>query len=79
MNVLAAKKASRRKPFHTGAIGVPGLSQDIQLTKLARGADIKRFDDESATMQALLAGQVVAVGANQFYLARVEKQAPGRL
>ncbi|MDX8440229.1 transporter substrate-binding domain-containing protein [Mesorhizobium australafricanum] len=80
VSVLAAKD----KPYKTFsdlkgvAIGVPkGSSQDIQLTKLAPDADIKRFDDDSATVQALLSGQVDAVGANQFYLARVEKQAPG--
>ena len=60
--------------------GVPrAASQDTALTAIApAGTDILRFDDDAATIQALLSGQVDAVGANQFYLDRLEQAAPGR-
>jgi polar amino acid transport system substrate-binding protein len=54
-------------------IGSPRASaQDTQLTKNApAGTEIRRFDDDAATIQALLSGQVQAVAGNNFY--------PGRL
>lgn len=59
-------------------LGVPKAStQEIVLTEMAPKAKFLRFDDDSSTIQALLSGQVDAVGANQFYLARVEELRPG--
>lgn len=60
-------------------IGVPRSSvQDTQITKNAPdGTTIRRFDDDAATIQALLSGQVEAVGANMFYVQRLEQQRPG--
>ncbi|MBP1804204.1 transporter substrate-binding domain-containing protein [Rubellimicrobium aerolatum] len=60
-------------------IGVPNSSQqDKALTGMAPAdAEILRFDDDAATIQALLSGQVDAVGGNQFYVQRLEPQAPG--
>ena len=36
------------------------------------GATVRRFDDDAATIQALLSGQVQAVGGNKFYIDRLE-------
>lgn len=61
------------------SIGVPRSStQDKALTDIApAGAEVLRFDDDAANIQALLSGQVQAVGANQFYLQRLEAAKPG--
>ena len=60
-------------------IGVPSSSvQDQQVTKLApKGTKILRFADDSATIQALISGQVQAIGGNSAYLARLEQAKPG--
>lgn len=60
-------------------IGVPRSAvQDTQVTKNApEGTTIRRFDDDASTIQALLSGQVEAVGANMFYLQRLEQSRPG--
>jgi len=54
-------------------IGVPRSSvQDTQITNNApQGTTIRRFDDDAATIQAMLSGQVEAVGGNMFYVARL--------
>lgn len=59
-------------------IGVPRSSaQDTQVTKNApEGTTIRRFDDDAATQQALLSGQVQAVGANIFYVTRLNQSKP---
>lgn len=60
------------------AIGVPRSStQDTQVTKNApEGTTIRRFDDDAATIQALLSGQVQAVGGNMFYVGRLNAAKP---
>jgi polar amino acid transport system substrate-binding protein len=60
-------------------IGVPRSSvQDTQITQHApSGTTIRRFDDDASTIQAMLAGQVDAVGGNMFYVQRLEAQKPG--
>lgn len=60
-------------------IGVARSSiQDTLITKGApEGTTIRRFDDDAATMQALLSGQVQAVGANMFYVQRLNASKPG--
>ena len=60
-------------------IGVPRSSaQDTQVTKNApEGTTIRRFDDDASTQQALLSGQVQAVGANIFYVDRLNQSKPG--
>ena len=60
-------------------IGVPRASaQDTAVTKAApSSATIRRFDDDAATIQALLSGQVEMVGANQFYPRRLDQAKPG--
>lgn len=59
-------------------IGVPRSSvQDTQVTKNApEGTTIRRFDDDAATIQALLSGQVQAVGGNMFYVQRLNQAKP---
>jgi len=60
------------------AIGVPRSStQDTQITKNApEGTTIRRFDDDAATIQALVSGQVQAVGGNMFYVQRLNQAKP---
>ena len=59
-------------------IGVPRSSvQDTQITKNAPAdATIRRFDDDAATIQALISGQVQAVGGNMFYVQRLNQTKP---
>jgi len=53
-------------------------SMDNDITKNGpEGITIRRFDDDAATIQALLSGQVDAVGANMFYVARLDQSKPG--
>jgi polar amino acid transport system substrate-binding protein len=56
-------------------VGVSRASaQDIALTKQALpGTSIQRFDDDSAAMQALMSGQVDAVGGNNTYQLIIDK------
>lgn len=55
------------------AVGVPKSSaMDTAITKGASGANILRFDDDAANIQALLSGQVQVVGGNQFYGDRLD-------
>ncbi len=79
--VLAAKTADIKSiaALKGKVVGVPkGSLMDIQLTKLAKESEIRRFDDDSATVQALLSGQADAVGGSMFYAARLDQQAPGK-
>ncbi len=59
-------------------IGVPrGSTQDIDITKNAPpGTTIRRFDGDAATIQALISGQVQAVGGNTFYAQRLNEAKP---
>jgi polar amino acid transport system substrate-binding protein len=60
-------------------IGVPQSSiQDTQITKNAPASTtIRRFADDAANIQALLSGQVQAVGGNLFYVDRLNTAKPG--
>jgi polar amino acid transport system substrate-binding protein len=52
-------------------------AQDVAITAQApKGTDIRRFDDDASAIQALLAGQVDAIGANTTYLLNIEKVNP---
>lgn len=56
-----------------------GAAQDTQVTKNApSSATIRRYDGDAASVQALVSGQVEALGGNIFYLDRVEKAVPGK-
>jgi polar amino acid transport system substrate-binding protein len=60
-------------------IGVPKSSSQDKAVTTAVGdtATVRRFDDDAASIQALLSGQVQAVGGNQFYLDRLEAASTG--
>jgi len=76
--------AAKSTPIKTNAdmgkltIGVPRSStQDSDVTKNAPGGtNILRFDNDAATIQALLSGQVQAVGGNAFYAKRLNEAKP---
>lgn len=60
-------------------IGVPrGAAQDTAITALLGDVpNIRRFDDDSSTVQALVSGQVDAIGGNTTYKLNLDKAAPG--
>ncbi len=59
-------------------IGVARAStQDVALTAVApEGTDIRRFDDDASAMQALMSGQVDAIGCSTTVAAQIAKRAP---
>jgi polar amino acid transport system substrate-binding protein len=80
ITLVAAKASVIKTNADMGkvAIGVPRASvQDTQITKNApEGTTIRRFDDDAATIQALVSGQVQAVGGNMFYVQRLNQAKP---
>ncbi len=82
LSVYAAKdKAIKGFDDLTGlSVGVPKSSaMDTVLTKGAgEKANILRFDDDAANIQAIVSGQVEAVGGNQFYGDRLNAAAPDK-
>lgn len=79
--LLASKKHKIEKIEDAKAlrIGVPrGAAQDKAITTLLGDIpNIRRFDDDSSTMQALVSGQVDAIGGNTTYKFNIDKAAPG--
>ncbi|MCC2596508.1 transporter substrate-binding domain-containing protein [Pusillimonas sp. MFBS29] len=61
-------------------IGVARAStQDVAVTKIApKDANIRRFDDDASAMQALLSGQVDAIGCSTTVAGQIAKRAPNR-
>ena len=59
-------------------IGVARAStQDVAVTKAApEGTNIRRFDDDASAMQALLSGQVDAIGCSLQVAAEIAKRVP---
>jgi polar amino acid transport system substrate-binding protein len=59
-------------------LGVARAStQDIALTAAApQGTEIRRFDDDASAMQALMAGQVDAIGCSTLVAAQIAKRVP---
>ena len=52
-------------------------TQDTALTAIApEGTEIRRFDDDASAMQALLSGQVDAIGCSTTVAAQIAKRAP---
>jgi polar amino acid transport system substrate-binding protein len=78
--LVAAKSTEIKTNADMGkyAIGVPRAStMDTDVTKNAPAdTTIRRFDNDAATIQALLSGQVQAVGANMFYVKRLSEAKP---
>ena len=53
-------------------------TQDVALTAIApQGTEIRRFDDDASAMQALIAGQVDAIGCSTTVAAQINKRQPG--
>ena len=61
-------------------IGVARAStQDIAVTKVApKDANIRRFDDDASAMQALLSGQVDAIGCSTTVAGQIAQRSPDR-
>ena len=59
-------------------VGVARAStQDIAVTNAApQGTEIRRFDDDASAMQALISGQVDAIGCSTTVAAQVAKRVP---
>jgi len=54
-------------------------TQDMALSEIApEGADIRRFDDDASAMQALMTGQVDALGCAQVVANQIERRARGQ-
>ena len=79
--LLASKKHKIEKIEDAKAlrIGVPrGAAQDKAITTLLGDIpNIRRFDDDSSTMQDMVSGQVDAIGGNTTYKLNIDKAAPG--
>jgi polar amino acid transport system substrate-binding protein len=80
--LLAPKKdnikgAADLKPYKVGV--ARASTQDIAVTQIApQGTEIRRFDDDASAMQALIAGQVDAIGCSTTVAAQIAKRAPGQ-
>ena len=74
------KKANIKAPADLKGkrIGVASAStQDVALTAIApEGTEIRRFDDDASGMQALISGQVDAIGASTTVAAQIAKRVP---
>jgi len=59
-------------------VGVARAStQDVAVTQLApAGTEIRRFDDDASAMQALISGQVDAIGCSVTVAAQIAKRVP---
>ncbi|GAB3626509.1 L-cystine-binding protein FliY [Pandoraea terrae] len=59
-------------------VGVARAStQDVAVTRSApEGTEIRRFDDDASAMQALLSGQVDAIGCSVTVASQIKKRAP---
>jgi polar amino acid transport system substrate-binding protein len=81
MPIIAAKstKVKSFADLNKLTVGVPkGSTQENMVPDLAPGANMLSFDDDSATIQSLLSGQVDAIGGNQFAFGRIDERAPGK-
>jgi polar amino acid transport system substrate-binding protein len=78
--LFGPKKASIKAPADLKPlkVGVARAStQDIALTAIApQGTEIRRFDDDASAMQALIAGQVDAIGCSTTVAAQINKRQP---
>ena len=74
------KKANIKAPADLKGkrVGVARAStQDVALTAIApEGTEIRRLDDDASGMQALISGQVDAIGASTTVAAQIAKRVP---
>jgi polar amino acid transport system substrate-binding protein len=66
--------------FANYKIGVPRAgSADLGLIKIVpKGTDLRRFDDDASSLQALIVGQVDASGTSSVIAADVQSRYPGK-
>ncbi|WP_332776800.1 transporter substrate-binding domain-containing protein [Polaromonas sp.] len=78
--LYGSKKANLKTPadLKGARVGVARAStQDVGLTAIApEGTEIRRFDDDASAMQALMSGQVDAIGCSTTVAAQIDKRAP---
>jgi polar amino acid transport system substrate-binding protein len=69
------KAAADLKPVRVGV--ARASTQDVALTAVApQGTEIRRFDDDASAMQALISGQVDAIGCSTTVAAQIAKRVP---
>lgn len=69
------KSAADLKPLRVGV--ARASTQDVALTAAApQGTEIRRFDDDASAMQALMSGQVDAIGCSTTVAAQIAKRVP---
>ena len=77
--LYAPKKMNIKGPADLKGVRVAvarASTQDTALTAIApEGTDIRRFDDDASAMQALLSGQVDAIGCSTTVAAQIAKRA----
>ena len=78
--LYGAKKTPIKAPADLKGVRVAvarASTQDTALTAMApEGTEIRRFDDDASAMQALLSGQVDAIGCSTTVAAQIAKRAP---
>lgn len=78
--VLAPKSLNVKTPEDLKAITISvarASTQDTAITAIApQGTQLKRFDDDATALQALISGQVQAIGASNTILAQLNKDYP---
>lgn len=71
----AIKAPADLKPLKVGV--ARASTQDVALTAVApQGTEIRRFDDDASAMQALMSGQVDAIGCSTTVAAQIDKRQP---
>jgi polar amino acid transport system substrate-binding protein len=71
----AIKSAADLKGVRVGV--ARASTQDVAVTKAApEGTEIRRFDDDASAMQALISGQVDAIGCSVTVAAQIAKRVP---
>lgn len=71
----AIKGAPDLKNFRIGV--ARASTQDVTVTQMApQGTEIRRFDDDASAMQALISGQVDAIGCSTTVAAQIAKRVP---
>jgi polar amino acid transport system substrate-binding protein len=72
---LPIKSATDLKGLRVGV--ARASTQDVAVTKSApEGTEIRRFDDDASAMQALISGQVDAIGCSVTVAATIAKRVP---
>ena len=78
--LYAAKKTNIKAPADLKGVRVAvarASTQDTALTAIApEGTEIRRFDDDASAMQALISGQVDAIGCSVTVAAQIAKRVP---